>query len=160
MTANLVVTRRGSGVIVETDAELIQDCVNAIRNALIPIRDRQPLSFDHDERRHSARVPMHVPVQLTSMEVDEGEVRLAGVHRTVFEGISTDLSLRGMGFTHEGPLSHRHVAVSFDLHDLPPVSLLVEICWSLPLDGGGHHSGGRFLSLIEFVERTSARLPR
>lgn len=160
MTANLVVARRGSGVTVETDAELIQDCVNAIRNALIPVRDRQPLSFDHSERRHSARVPMHVPVQLTLMEVEDGDVRLAEGRRTILEGITTDLSLRGIGFSHENPLASRHVAVTFELPDAPPVSLLVEICWSLPQDGGGHHSGGRFLSLIEFVERTSARFPR
>jgi hypothetical protein len=160
MSANLVVARRGSGVTVETDAELIQDCVNAIRNALIPVHDRQPLSFDHSERRHSARVPMHVPVQLTPMEVEDGSVRLAEGRRSILEGFTTDLSLRGVGFTHERPLSHRHVAVTFELPDVPPVSLLVEICWSLPLDEGGHHTGGRFLSLIEFTERTNSRFPR
>lgn len=159
MSAITVVARRGSGVTVETDAELIQDCVNAIRNAHIPIRDRQPLSFDHDERRRSARVPMHVPVQLTSIEVEDGNVRLSAGHRTVLEAVTTDLSLRGVGFSHVSPLSGRHVAVTFELPDSSPISLLVEICWSLPTEGGGHQSGGRFLSLIEFSERGNLRFP-
>ncbi|NIL96430.1 MAG: hypothetical protein GTO53_03415, partial [Planctomycetales bacterium] len=61
--------------------------------------------------------------------------------------ITKDVSLRGVGFTHELLFEGDYALVTFDLMDVGPVSLLVEIRWSNRERGPTYMTGGRFVGI-------------
>jgi hypothetical protein len=63
--------------------------------------------------------------------------------------ITREVSLRGIGFTHDEPFEGDYAVVTFDLMDGDAVSLLLEVRWSNIERGYSYMSGGRFLGITE-----------
>lgn len=154
MSADSTQEIRSCSIPVQIDLGQLFGCINGIRNAYTSARDRQPLCFDHSERRGSARVPLRIPVQVTPVVLDAGKVRLVDEEQADIPADTTNLSLRGMGFSHAAPFRHRHAAITFKIPASPDVSLLVELRWTSSANGGYLQSGARFLGLTELPERT------
>jgi hypothetical protein len=155
MIANPTDADRGCGIPMRLDLEELFDCINGIRNAYTAAGDRQPLCFDHSERRGSARIPLTIPVQVIPVVLQAGHVCLPDAQEADIPADTTNLSLRGMGFRHVAPFPHRHAAITFKLPaSQRNVSLLVELRWTSPANEGCLHSGARFLGLAELPERT------
>lgn len=149
MSGEVVDEYRGCGITVESDVDELIACINGIRNAYTPVRDRQPLCFDRSERRGSARVPLKIPVRVTPVILDAGHVRLTDGKPADISADTTNLSLRGMGFSHAVPFPHRHAAITFRVPAAPDVSVLVELRWTATANEGRLRSGARFLGLTE-----------
>lgn len=153
MPANTARELRSCSIPMQVDPGELFGCINGIRNAYTSARDRQPLCFDSSERRGSARVPLRVPVQVTPVVLDGGHFRLAEEAQAGISADTTNLSLRGMGFSHVAPFIHRHAAITFKVPASPDVSLLVEMQWTSTANDGRLVSGARFVGLTELPPR-------
>ena len=68
----------------------------------------------------------------------------------VIFAITRDISLRGIGFTHDDQFEGSYAIVFFDDINEESVSLLLEVRWSnVEQDGHSYMSGGRFLGIID-----------
>ena len=63
--------------------------------------------------------------------------------------VTKDVSLRGIGFTHDEPLEAQHLLVTFDLLNEESAWLLLEIRWANRGEFSSYMSGGRFLGIVE-----------
>ncbi|MGQ0636276.1 MAG: PilZ domain-containing protein [Planctomycetaceae bacterium] len=152
MTTTATPASASSAPPLQPDLERVIDFVNEIRIAYTPTDSRQPLSFDRHERRGSARIPLQVPIRLTPVELIDGFVCLDEHVAQSINGLTRDLSLRGVGFTHAEPFPHKYAAVTFDVPTHCPLSLVVEIHWTRERGGAKHRSGAKFLALMETPE--------
>jgi len=98
------------------------------------------------ERRGRDRSLVEMPVTVTPVVFD-------GRHVEPLEdemlALTSSISSRGIGFTHDEPLDAGHAIVTFDLMGGDPVSLLLEVRWSNLDDTHSYMSGGRFLGVTE-----------
>ena len=65
--------------------------------------------------------------------------------------VTKDVSLRGIGFTHDEPFEGNFAIVTFDLIDATPVLLLLDVRWSNLPWKYSYMSGGRFVGIAEPV---------
>ena len=101
------------------------------------------------DRRSRERMPVQMPIYVTAVDFD-------GNYAVVYENtacerlaFTKDVSLRGIGFTHDEPLEANYAIVTFDLLDAPAVSLLLEVRWSNLERGHCYMSGGRFFGVAQ-----------
>jgi hypothetical protein len=96
------------------------------------------------ERRHDGRYPFPFLIHLTPVDprtlVPLGEAIVV---------VGKDLSERGLGFYHQGPLPYRRAIVTFDQSGGQSVSLLLDLSWCRFTRYGWYDSGGRFLQVIQ-----------
>ena len=105
--------------------------------------------LDYIEHRNCVRGPVRMPVYVTPVAFDGRHAQPLEHDGRSMLAVTRDLSLRGIGFTHDEPLHEAYAVVTFDLLDDPPVSVLLEVHWSNLQRGRAYMSGGRFLAVSE-----------
>ncbi|HUS40349.1 MAG TPA: hypothetical protein VMX74_12910 [Pirellulales bacterium] len=137
-----------------------------IRRALHKIRKNEDLAdvflfgrrttarnLDFVERRAADREPVQLPIYVTSVSFDGKQVEVPPDSQAEILAITKDVSLRGIGFTHDEPFEGEFAIVTFDMIDATPVSLLLDVRWSNLEWGYAYMSGGRFLGIVEVLEK-------
>jgi hypothetical protein len=94
------------------------------------------------ERRCDRRYPYPHLVRLTPIN---SENQPSGECLTV---VGKNLSERGMGFFHSGPIAHRRMIASFDAGGGRWLGLVVDVTWCRFICSGWYESGGRFLEAV------------
>ena len=151
--------------------------LRSVRELLRRIRDNQglaylhlfgrrtPIGIQYDERRDRDRVPVlaEMPIYVTPAAFDGSLVEpLEGGGGVIFAD-AMDVSLRGLGFTHDDPFLADYAIVTFCEYwvdaNCPKhswrtggedsVSLLLEIRWSNVERDDSYMSGGKFLGITE-----------
>lgn len=109
------------------------------------------------ERRSHERTSLEWPIRIQPVAYDgKNAVGLAGAGGILL-GTTRDVSLRGVGFTHDEPLVGDYAVVFFHGRRGDEVSLLLEIRWSNNENGGLYLSGGRFEGMVETSPIASGR---
>jgi hypothetical protein len=123
------------------------------------VPDRTPLSketgetlFELSERRSCRRVPLQRVVHVTPVVLENGTLCVPVTAKSSFLAYTSDLSMRGLGFTHDEPLMTRHAVITFDLIHQESVSLLIEITWTRCLADRSYRSGGKFVAITRAPE--------
>ena len=106
-------------------------------------------TLDYLDRRECVRSPVEMPIYVTPAVFDGRHVESLGDGVSEILAITRDVSLRGIGFTHDEPFEGDYAVVTFDLMDGDAVSLLLEVRWSNIERGYSYMSGGRFLGITE-----------
>lgn len=106
------------------------------------IGDAQPLC--PDERRSRERFPIYCKLLL--MPIDRNQKQLADETSIIF---GKDLSVSGISISHELPLTHRRVAVSFTHTDVGQLIVEAEIIWTRKTAIGLYESGCRLIRKID-----------
>jgi hypothetical protein len=132
-----------------SDRFAIRQAVTAIRDAFMRVDGRQLLFFGVAERRASVRVGLEVPVRITTAVVDREDVHSQSGEGSAIEGLSHDISLGGLGFTHSSPLPGNCAIVRFDLPGDEPVCLVVELVWWNRSPDGSCMSGARIVGVTD-----------
>jgi hypothetical protein len=132
-----------------SDRFAIRNVVTAIRNAFMRVDGRPVMMHCETERRASVRSRLEVAIRITTADVDAGEVQPHTGRGSAIDGVSHDISLGGLGFTHSSPLSARCAIVRFDIPGDEPVCLAVELVWSNRAADGSWISGSRILGLTD-----------
>lgn len=105
--------------------------------------------LDHVERRVCSRSPVQVPIYVTEVTFDGSFADLRNDGVGTIMAVTKDVSLRGLGFTHDEPLESDYVITTFDLLNSGPVSLLLEVRWSNIRRGYAFLTGGRFRGITD-----------
>ncbi|NIP87326.1 MAG: hypothetical protein GTO03_17935 [Planctomycetales bacterium] len=103
--------------------------------------------LDHVERRVAQRAPLELPIYVTVADYDGRDAVVWEIEGGEALAITKDVSLRGVGFTHEEPFEGDYALVTFELLDAEPISLLVEMRWTNLVRGRLYLSGGRFVGI-------------
>lgn len=102
---------------------------------------------DRIERRSRFRSSVQIPIYVMPVLFD-GKHAETRPECEEMQVLTRDVSLRGVGFTHDEPLDTEFAAVTFDLFDSDPVTLLLELRWSNQRNGAGAlMSGGTFCGI-------------
>ena len=118
-------------------------------------------TIDYLDRREFDRTPVEMPIYLTEVGFDGQQAQpVDGVQPEVL-AFTKDVSLRGVGFKHDGPVEADYAVVTFDLLNDEPVSLLLDVRWSNLERGFRYLSGGRFIGIGDRhgIRRAHPRLP-
>ena len=105
--------------------------------------------LDYIERRTSDRSRQQMTIYVTPAVFDGSYVEPLEDGENVMLAVTKDVSLRGVGFTHDEPFQADYAIVTFDLLNEDPVSLLLEVRWSNPQRCNLYMSGGIFLGITE-----------
>ena len=105
--------------------------------------------LEYVERRDRDRGPVQMPIYVTPAAFDGRHVEPLEDGESVMLAVTTDVSLRGVGFTHDEPFQADYAIVTFDLLNEDPVSLLLEVRWSNLERCNSYLSGGGFLGITE-----------
>jgi len=103
---------------------------------------KNPLRLcDRIERRSRFRSAVQIPIYIVPVTFDGRSA--AGVPGAgEIQAFTRDVSLRGVGFTHDEMLDAEFAVATFDLVDDEPVSLLLELRWSNLRQGGSPYMSG------------------
>jgi len=115
-----------------------------------------PIPSAGSARSRSSRIRLRTAVLITPVVTVGSTVRLTEESSDSIPAQTANLSLRGIGLVHLDPFRHRFAAITFDLPGADRVSILAEWQWTLDGADGLHHSGARFLAVIEAFEPTGA----
>lgn len=109
---------------------------------------RNPLRLrDRIERRSRFRSALKIPVYVMPVTFD-GRTATVVPGTEEIQAFTRDVSLRGVGFTHDELLDSEFAVVTFDLFDAESVSLLLELRWCNLRQGGAPYlSGGTFCGI-------------
>ncbi|HTI52522.1 MAG TPA: hypothetical protein VL475_16275 [Planctomycetaceae bacterium] len=141
------VKTRTFGAVSAEDAERLNEAVARIRDAYARPPSGRILGSSTGERRATSRMAMDVPaVQIKAAVMVAGAPRLIN---GAIPGEVLDLSPCGLSFLHVGTFPHYFAALTFPLQSSAPVSLLVEILWTMPETKEVFRSGARFIRQIE-----------
>jgi PilZ domain len=97
-----------------------------------------------DERRHRDRFPIPYTFRLTPLD-DDGKL-LTDETTTI---VGKDLSLSGIGFSHDHPLPHRRAIISLNHPMVGRFAVEAEIVWTRPTPIGLFESGCRLLRTVD-----------
>lgn len=141
--------------VIRTELKAVRETLKKIRECdqLAPLnlfdgKMRAPM-FDYLDRRRRKRASVEMPISLIQVDFDGARARLWGSGEVEQYGFSKDVSLRGIGFTHDLPLESNYCVVTFDLLSGESISLLLEIRWANRNDDYELMSGGRFVGIVE-----------
>ena len=95
-----------------------------------------------------SRIALRVPVRLSPVIVEDDQVVCIDESSEI-PAQTTNLSLKGAGLVHGDPFSRRHASVTFSLPEKRVVRLLAELAWTYAGIDGLHHTGARFLAVID-----------
>jgi hypothetical protein len=99
---------------------------------------------DDSERRNRDRFP--IPYTFRLMPIDRNGQFLPEETTTV---VGKDLSLTGIGFSHDHPLMHRRVIVSLDHPKVGRFAVEAEVVWTRPTPIGLYESGCRLIRTVD-----------
>jgi len=140
---------------VQRDLRTVRDALRRVRNSdrlatLCASGCHTPEeAIDYLEHRASNRDSIQMPVYLVPVTFD-GQYAYPIEHgETSMIAVTRDISLTGMGFTHDEPLHADHAIVTFDLLDDRPVSLLASMRWHNRRRGHAYISAAKFLAMSE-----------
>ena len=138
------------------DLRTIREILQRIRQSdrLAPFNlfgRRSPVRMlDYLERRAMDRQSVQIPIYVTAAQFDGRYAELLAFDNAEFLAITRDVSLRGIGFTHDEPFDADYAIVTLDVFDAQSVSLLLEIRWSnLEQRCSEYMSGGRFVGITQ-----------
>jgi hypothetical protein len=97
-----------------------------------------------DERRGRDRFPIPYTFRLTPLN-DDGTLL---THETTTI-VGKDLSLSGIGFSHDHPLQYRKAIISLDHPMIGRFAVEAEIVWTRPTPIGLYESGCRLLRTVD-----------
>ena len=92
------------------------------------------------------------PIYVTPVAFDGRYARITDDGEPTFLAVTRDVTLRGIGFTHDEPLDASHAIVTFDLRNGVRVSLLLDVQWSNFKREYAYLSGGTFIGLTDAPE--------
>lgn len=119
----------------------------AVRSAVWRIRRDERRQTCWAERRVRRRIPLMCRVYLTPVCMDGETPCQPGPGPSCMVAYTTDVSVEGIGLTHDEPLPTRHAIVTFDREEEEPVSLLIEIEWSYCGADRSYRSGAKFMAV-------------
>jgi hypothetical protein len=99
---------------------------------------------ESDERRNRDRFPIPYTFRLTPLDQD-GNL-LADETTTV---VGKDLSLSGIGFSHDHPLEYRRAIISLIHPMIGRFAVEAEVVWTRPTPVGLYESGCRLLRTVD-----------
>ena len=132
----------------------IRDTLRRVRRSdrLAPLNlfgRRNPIQMlDYLERRAGDRSSVQIPIYLSPVDFDGQCVTQIEDVPGAIQAFTKDVSLRGVGFTHDDSLPGHFAIVTFDLMNEQFVSLLLEVRWSNHREDGTYLSGGRFVGIV------------
>lgn len=97
-----------------------------------------------DERRSRDRFPIPYTFRLTPLD-DDGQLLLDEATTIV----GKDLSLSGIGFSHDQPLPYRRAIISLDHPLVGRFAVEAEIVWTRPTPIGLYESGCRLVRTVD-----------
>jgi len=106
--------------------------------------DDAQTSAEADERRNRDRFPIPYTFRLTPLDQDG---KLLTDETTTIVG--KDLSLSGIGFSHDHPLPHRRAIISLNHPMVGRFAVEAEIVWTRPTPIGLFESGCRLLRTVD-----------
>lgn len=112
-----------------------------VEQILALIGDAQPISSD--ERRVRERFPICYTMRLTP--ISQSETPLADETAII---VGKDLSRRGISFSHDFPLSHRRIVISFTHPEVGQFSVEAEVTWTRRTPIGLYESGCRLIKKV------------
>jgi hypothetical protein len=119
--------------------------VASMREQVQGLIDVAPAAEDDDaERRIRDRFPIPYTFRLTPID-DFGRLLSDDVTTVV----GKDISLTGIGFSHDHPLKHRRAIVSLDHPKVGRFAVEAEIVWTRPTPLGLFETGCRLLRTVE-----------
>lgn len=116
----------------------------------------KPLRRVRTERRQSERVELNVPVELTSVLLQDGVLTCVG---EMTLGITRDIGTRGVGLSLDHPLNSTLVLAEFDVCRDRPIRLLFRRRWQRHVATFSYATGGEFVGLL-LEESPRSRLDR
>ncbi len=141
-------------LIVRRDLSTVRTTLKRIRRCdrLAPLnlfgRRNPARMLDYLDRRACDRPAVRRPVYVIPATFNGKYVETLETDATF--AITRDISLRGIGFTHDDQFEAAYAVVIFDDINEEPVSLLLEVRWSnLEQDDYSYMSGGKFLGIID-----------
>jgi hypothetical protein len=106
--------------------------------------DEAGTAAEADERRNRDRFPIPYTFRLTPLDQD-GNL-LADETTTV---VGKDLSLSGIGFSHDHPLAYRRAIISLIHPMIGRFAVEAEVVWTRPTPVGLYESGCRLLRTVD-----------
>lgn len=135
--------KTAQSMVINFDPRPLRKLVRRVR------RDQGRRAFFGSDRRARRRLPVRRPIYVTPVMVDGTTLRIPQAASSHTIGHTMDVSIRGIGFTHDEPLLTKHLIVTFDLLEGDPVSLLIQIQWSRFRADHWYSSGGKFIAVVE-----------
>lgn len=148
------VAKRQRELLIRRDLPTVRDVLRRVRDSdrLAPLclfgRHTLEEVLDYVDRRDSSRDPVRMPVYVVPVFFDGQYANPIQPGKTII-AVTRDVSLRGIGFTHDEPFEGDYAVVTFDLLNEQPVSLLLSVRWRNLRRGSAYASGGRFLAISE-----------
>jgi hypothetical protein len=106
--------------------------------------DEAGTTAEADERRNRDRFPIPYTFRLTP--VDQDGIMLIDETTTV---VGKDLSLSGIGFSHDHPLTYRRAIISLIHPMIGRFAVEAEVVWTRPTPVGLYESGCRLLRTVD-----------
>ena len=97
-----------------------------------------------DERRSRDRFPIPYTFRMTPLD-DDGQL----LHDETTTIVGKDLSLSGIGFSHDQPLSYKRAIISLDHPLVGRFAVEAEIVWTRPTPIGLYESGCRLVRTVD-----------
>jgi hypothetical protein len=115
-----------------------------LSNQVQGLIDDAQTTAETDERRQRDRFPIPYTFRLTPLDQDG---KLLTDETTTIVG--KDLSLSGIGFSHDHPLPHRRAIISLNHPMVGRFAVEAEIVWTRPTPIGLYESGCRLLRTVD-----------
>lgn len=139
-------------LVVRRDLRIVREILRRLKYSVRLIdfclfgRRKSARMLEYVERRERDRSRLEMPIYVMPAAFDGQHIEPL---EDVMLAVTRDVSLRGIGFTHDEPLEAEYAVVTFDLMDGDSVSLLLEVRWSNLERAYSYMSGGRFLGITE-----------
>ena len=120
------------------------DLTDGMSRQVQSLIDQAGTDATFDERRQRDRFPIPYTFRLTPVD-DDGQV-LTDEATTI---VGKDLSLSGIGFSHDHPLPCRRAIISLDHPMVGRFAVEAEIVWTRPTPIGLYESGCRLIRTVD-----------
>ena len=151
-----------ASTVIERQRLAVRRDLRIVRNTLKQFRRSQRLAdlgpfgrrtaartLEYVEHRSHRRMPVQMPIYVTPATFDGKYAESLEGAESEMLAVTKNVSLRGIGFTHDEPLESDYAIITFDLLEDKSVSLLLHVRWSQPEWGYSYMSGGTFVGIIE-----------
>lgn len=103
------------------------------------------------DRRSYERFCLQVPFYVTPVAFDGERVEVLDDGSSAVPALTRDLTMRGVGFTHQQLLFGDYAVIECPFLDRDHAALLLAFRWSNIRNNGSYMSGGRFEALLASV---------
>jgi hypothetical protein len=127
-----------------TSSQVASDLSDGMSQQVQTLIDQAGTEAMVDERRSRDRFPIPYTFRLTPVD-DDGQL-LTDESTTI---VGKDLSLSGIGFSHDHPLPCRRAIISLDHPMVGRFAVEAEIVWTRPTPIGLYESGCRLIRTVD-----------